>query len=264
MIACEAVTKSLGGRRVLDAISAKITPGKVLGLIGPNGAGKSTLVRTLAAETRPDEGRVTIDGNDAAALSPLALAKVRAMLPQSPELVFDFTVRELVLLGRTPHAQAETKACTAMVDRCLAAVGLAAQSELPATSLSGGERQRAHLARVLAQIGLGETGRYLLLDEPVSNQDPAWQLRLLDVVREVSHRGVGVAVVLHDLNLAARSCDELALLRKGTVAEVGPPADVLRPALLQDVFEVEAHVDQDPWVAGIPRVTFRSVSKPLG
>lgn len=257
MIEGDRVDKSLGGKLVLDGVCARIEPGRVLGLIGPNGAGKSTLLSVLAADARPDRGTLMIDGTIAASLSARELARRRALLPQTLELVFDFSVRDLVLLGRTPHADTETAACRKIADRCLKLVGLEGHADRTARALSGGERQRAHIARVLAQIGLGETGRYLLLDEPVSNQDPSWQLRLLDEIRALSRRDVGVAIVLHDLNLAARICDELLLMQGGAVVRSGTPAHVLDADTLGEVFDVDASVDADPWVPGAPRVSFR-------
>lgn len=257
MIVCEDVSKRLGTRRVLDGVSTALAAGEVLGLVGPNGAGKSTLLRVLAAETAADSGRVMLDGRRIEELPPAVLARTRAMLPQDVEVAFDFSVHELVLLGRTPHAVTETAACVAMADRCLGVVGLGEQAHLPVRALSGGERQRAHLARVLAQVGLGETGRYLLLDEPVSSQDPAWQLQILERLRELAKGGLGVAVVLHDLNLASRFCDRLLVLHAGRAASDGPPREVLRPQLLREVFGAEAHVDEHPFDGGPPRVAFR-------
>jgi iron complex transport system ATP-binding protein len=264
VIACAGVHKSFGERRVLDAVDASVRPGCVVGLIGPNGAGKSTLLRVLAGELTPDAGTVTLDGVPLKQLRVRELALARALLPQSVELAFDFTVRELVLLGRSAHSPVETKACAEVVQSCLEVVGLERRANDLATSLSGGERQRAHLARVLAQIGLGKTGRYLVLDEPVSSQDPAWQLRLLEILRGVARRGAGVVMVLHDVNLAARSCDELVLMHEGRVAHRGVPSEALEPARLREVFDVEASVDADPASPSAPRVSFRlSEQNPL-
>lgn len=254
---CVNVVVKRGGRAILAGASLTLEPGRVLGIVGPNGAGKSTLLRVLAGQTRPDEGSVQLGERDVFSMKPRDLARVRAMLPQHFEVVFEFTVRELVLLGRTPHAHAETPACRAVVDRCLERVGLSKLADLSVGALSGGERQRAHLARVMAQIGLDAADRYLLLDEPVASQDPSWQLRILEQADALAASRVGIALVLHDLNLAARSCDEIVLMAAGRVVRSGAPAEVLVADTLAEVFEVEAHVDQDPWDPAVPRVSFR-------
>ncbi len=262
MIAGRAIDKRLGGRAVLAGLSVEVERGSVLAIVGPNGAGKSTLLRVLAGELAVDAGAVTIDGDAVGALDERALARRRALLPQHAELVFEFEVRELVLLGRTPVERFETKACFAMADRCLTRVGLLERARELASALSGGERQRAHLARALCQIGLGETGSYLLLDEPMSGQDPAWQLRLLEELRTLAGAGVGVAIVLHDLNLAARISDRLMLLRDGRVIARGAPEVVLDPEPLSLAFDVDVEVDSDPWDPSIRRVSFRGRERP--
>lgn len=254
------------GRDLLTEVSLEVAGGEVVALVGPNGAGKSTLLRVLAGGLRPDDGTVSLDGDALTSLSLGALAKRRAVLSQELEVAFDFNVLDLVLLGRSPHDVLETPRGRAAAMAALEEVGLATHAALPVTSLSGGERQRAHLARVFCQLGFadreleGRPGRYLLLDEPVSQQDPAHQLSVMEHVRGVAARGVGVLVVLHDLDLAAASCDRLAVLAEGRVAASGPPSSVLEPALLERVFGVEAHVDRAPWEDGPPRVSFRRVT----
>lgn len=254
---CSNVGVAYGGKTILSDVSLALAPGRVLGIVGPNGAGKSTLLRVLAAQTRPDRGAVRLGERDAFSIAPRELARTRALLPQHFEVVFEFTVRELVLLGRTPHAQVETAACRAVVERCLERVGLGQLAELSVGSLSGGERQRAHLARVMAQIGLDPAERYLLLDEPVANQDPGWQLRILEQVTQLAASNAGVAVVLHDLDLAARACDQLVLMAEGRVVCAGAPREVLHAETLAKVFDVEVHVDDDPWDPSLVRVSFR-------
>jgi iron complex transport system ATP-binding protein len=255
MIELREISVSLGSRLVLDRATLELRAGKVLGIVGPNGAGKSTLLRVMAGETHPAKGAVSIAGRDAASYGTAELARLRAMLPQSTDLAFDFSTRDLVLMGRTPHSDFVTLECRKLADAWLERMGLSDRGALPASSLSGGERQRAHLARVLVQVG--STGKYLLLDEPLSNQDPAWQLRILDELRALSRRdSVGIAVVLHDLDHAASGCDEVALLHRGRVVAQGTPKEVFTPEGLGEVFEVDAWVDPDPRNTEVPRVTF--------
>jgi iron complex transport system ATP-binding protein len=250
---------SLGRREVLSKVDLSIDRGEVVALVGPNGAGKSTLLRALAGELVPSAGTVNVDGRDAHALGELELARLRAVVSQRAEVAFDFNALDVVLWGRAPHAAFETPACRAMAKRALAAVGLEGFERTAVSAMSGGEQQRVHVARALTQIGFGETGRYLLLDEPTSNLDPAQKQLLVGIVRQVRDAGAGVLIVLHDVSLAAWLCDRVALMKKGTIARAaGAPRDVLTPETLREVFEVEAAVDPSPFDSKMMRITFRA------
>jgi iron complex transport system ATP-binding protein len=178
-------------------------------------------------------------------------------MSQHVDLAFAFTALEVVLMGRAPHVPIETEACRTLALRGLRELGIEGLASRPYPTLSGGEQQRVQLARVLTQIGFGESGRYLLLDEPVSSLDPAQQHAALGCVRRIAQGGVGVLVVLHDLNLLAQYTDRLALLSGGRVRRVGAPRDVLEPALLGEVFDVEAHVSKLPWNEEAPWIVLR-------
>ncbi|MFO0548406.1 MAG: heme ABC transporter ATP-binding protein [Polyangiaceae bacterium] len=255
MIEASAVSVRLGRRVVLRGVSARLEPEKLTAIVGPNGSGKSTLLATLAGELALDGGRVLLDGAPMASVSLERRARSRAMLVQDPELAFDFTVGELVSLGRAVHDDLETSASKRIVAQCLETVGLADRASDVVTELSGGERQRAHLARVLSQLGLGETGKHLLLDEPGASLDPPWQLRVLEICRELAARGVAVGVVLHDLDLAGRFADHVIVLSTGVVAAAGPPREVLTEAVIERVFGARVTVEL---ANGAPRVTFHS------
>ncbi|NUO47716.1 MAG: heme ABC transporter ATP-binding protein [Polyangiaceae bacterium] len=253
------VSVTLGRREVLSKVDLSIDRGEVVALVGPNGAGKSTLLRALAGELAPSSGSVTIDGHDAHALGELELAKLRAVVSQRSEVAFDFNALDVVLWGRAPHAAIETPACRATAKRALAAVGLERFENTPVSAMSGGEQQRVHVARALTQIGFGETGRYLLLDEPTSNLDPAQKQLLVGIVQELRKKEVGVLIVLHDVSLAAWLCDRVALMKSGSMlVAAGTPRDVLTPETLREVFEVEAAVDPSPWDPKMVRITFRA------
>jgi len=260
VIACKNVSLTLGGHPVLQGVSLDIARGEMLGIVGPNGAGKSSLLGVLGRSIVPDAGVIELDGQDIASVDLRALARQRAVLLQNTTVSFELRVDELVLLGRSPHEPYETPACRAMAARAIEAVGLTSRASLGVDDLSGGERQRAHLARVLAQVGMGETGSYLLLDEPVSAQDPFWQLSVLAALQKLTAAGVGIAVVLHDLNLAARFCDSIGLLAGGQLLHRGPPREVLTSARLTSAFGVEAHIGDDPFDPSRPRVSFSAHS----
>lgn len=226
------------GRRVLDAVSANIGPGEVVGLLGPNGAGKTTLLRACLG-LQPVSGRVTLGGRPVGALSPRERALRAAYIPQDRGIAWPVTVAALVALGRIPHragAAADRKA----VDAALAALDLEALRDRPATALSGGERARVLIARALAQ-----EAPLVLADEPSAGLDPAHALALIARFRELAAAGRGVLVALHDLGLAARGCDRLLLLEAGRLVADGPPEAVLTPATLSRVYGITAHMGRD-------------------
>lgn len=249
MLSAESITLHLGGRPILEAVDLSVGPGEFLALVGPNGAGKSSLLRLMAGSLKPTSGRVCLDGLMLERQDPRSLACRRAVLPQSSLLNFPFTVHEVVCLGRSPHRTGAAR------DRQVAEEVMALTEVLPLagrryTELSGGERQRVELARVLAQIWPESTGesetektRYLLLDEPTSSLDLRHQQTVMRVARRLAARGFGVLAVLHDLNLAARNADRLALLAPGSegqggyLVRQGAPAEVLEADLLSAVYE---------------------------
>lgn len=230
MIECKNITVHLGRRLVLDKVSFLARAGEVTAIVGPNGSGKTTLLRTLIGEQHYT-GQATFDGTDIARLSPLELAKRRAVLPQSASIAFPFTVLELVRLGLTSGvATARGAAPDALLLDALARVGLRGYEGRLVQELSGGERQRAQLARVLVQIWdpvLDGQPRWLLLDEPVSALDISHQLMIMALARAYAQAGGGVIAVMHDLNLTSMYADHVALLGEGKVRVSGPPEDVL-------------------------------------
>ncbi|WP_017671493.1 ABC transporter ATP-binding protein [Blastomonas sp. AAP53] len=243
VLAAEDLTLQLGGRRVLDAVSARFTPGHVTAVLGPNGAGKSTLLACLAGLRTPDDGRVMLGGQPRDAIGLRDLARQIGLLPQGGDVHWDIDVASLVKLGRYPHRArwGETEADGIAVARAMAATDVTRFAARPMTALSGGERARVLLARVLA----GEP-QWLLADEPLANLDPAHQLDTLTCLRDFARGGAGVIVVLHDLNHAIRVADEVLLLCDGRVAAHGPPADVLTPQRIVDTYGVAAHIATTP------------------
>ena len=239
-----------GTQQVLDRVSLAIEPGEVLALVGPNGAGKSTLLRALAGDLVPRSGEVTLGGRELARWDRTALARSRAVLPQHDALRFALSVNDVVRLGRAPWSRPRDPRRDALaIERALRATGVEAVAARSYPTLSGGERQRVQLARVLAQLDpweVREEPRVLLLDEPVSSLDPAQQHHVLELAREVAHAGVGVAVVLHDLNLAAQYADRIALLHAGRLVALGRPGTVLTVRHVREVFGLSVRVLPHP------------------
>lgn len=240
----------LGRAELLRGVSLQLQPGRVTALLGPNGAGKSTLLGLLAGQRKPTQGQVWLAGRPLADWRADALARVRAVMPQHSPVAFDFLAADIVQMGRYPHRLQPSAQEGRIVPAALALADVAHLAERHYASLSGGEQARTQLARVLAQLWepVADAAkphgqpmpRWLLLDEPTAALDWAHQMQLMDTVRRWAHaEGVGVVAVLHDLNLALRYADHAVVLAKGAVVADGPCAQVLTPALVQQVWQVQ-------------------------
>ena len=240
--AAEAVTLSRGGRKLLDEVSLEVRAGEVLALLGPNGAGKSTLMSMLSGDMSPDSGRVMFHGREISDWSLIDLSRRRSVLLQDNQLMFPFTVHQVVEMGRAPwrKTQLEDEDNEAIAEAIAAAdIGHLGNRRVP--SLSGGERARTAFARVMA----GRTGM-LMLDEPTAALDLGHQEAVLGLARERAHQGDAVLVVLHDLNLAAAYSDRIALLREGQLVACDAPDRVLTSEILTDVYRTPVEVIPHP------------------
>ncbi len=226
-----------------DAVSFAVEAGEIFGIVGPNSAGKTSLLRLLTRVLTPARGDIRLDGRPVGALAHWELARQVAVVPQDAPRPFPFSVEQLVMMGRFPHAPRrffETAEDAAVTRAAMAATGTLPLAALPLEELSGGERQRAMLARALAQ-----QPRLLVLDEPTSHLDLRYQAETAELLRRLNReRGVTILLVSHDLNLAAELCDRLLLLHEGRVARVGTPAEVLEQSLLEAVFGCRVVVDK--------------------
>lgn len=229
MIAARSLLVRLDGRAALDGVSLTVGRGALVALVGPNGAGKSTLLRALAGLIRPAAGEVTLDGAPLAALAPRARARRIAWLEQGARAAWGMTVREIAALGRLPHGDA----AGAPVAVALASVGLDHMADRRIDRISGGEARRAMIARVLATAP-----EVMLLDEPCADLDPAQGFAVMRLLRREARSGRAVVVVLHDLALAARFADRMALLEGGRLVADAAPGVVMADALAGRVFGV--------------------------
>jgi iron complex transport system ATP-binding protein len=225
-------------RPVLQDITLEIYPGEWLSILGSNGSGKSTFLKLISRALVPQSGSVCLDGRAIHSQSALAVAQQLALLPQQPILPEGLTVRQLVSLGRSPHQpwwQWDLNGDDrAQIDRALSQTQLTQFADQPIDQLSGGERQRAFLALALAQ-----NPKLLLLDEPTTYLDLRYQLELLDLLKQLQGEGLTIVTVLHDVNLAARYSDRLALLKSGQLHCLGPLATTLTVEHLRQVFDLE-------------------------
>ena len=244
-----------GERVAVDGIDLTLERGERLALIGPNGSGKTTLVKALAGIVRPSRGEVSLDGRAVGALTDRERARRFALVPQTFDTPFAFAAREIVALGRTPHARPFGRLADSDHDaiaRAMTDVDATDLADRPFGELSGGERQRVILAMALAQ-----QSDILLLDEPTAHLDLAHELRVLDLVRELARsRDLTVIAVLHDVALAASHFERVVVLHRGRVAADGPAADIVTAPLLARVFAVAARVYWHEGVAAIvPRIS---------
>lgn len=225
-------------REVLRDVSLAIQPGECVGLLGPNGSGKSTLLKLLYGYLQPRAGTVRLRGRDLGGLSQHAIARAIAVVPQEAPETFGFTVAERVLMGRHPFLgpfEFETAQDLEIAREAMARTDTLRFRDRTFTEMSGGERQRAMIASALAQ-----TPEALLLDEPTAMLDIKYQAQIMRLLRELNQeRGTTIVVAVHDLNLAALSCQRLVLLKEGKIMHDGPPADVLDEALLASVYDVK-------------------------
>lgn len=250
------VAAKLGTRQVLSGANLDVAPGEIIGLLGRNGAGKSTLLRIACGLLAADLGTVQLDGRPLTQFSRRARARAVALVPQETHFPFPFSVAEVVLMGRTPHLGwlgFEGRRDFAVAHTAMAQLGIDALATRSVLSLSGGERQLAVVARALAQ-----QPRLLLLDEPTAFLDLRHRLQVLGRVRELVAAGASALVVSHDLAVAARTCDRIALLADGGILAVGPASAVLTPALLRASFGIEADVLRAP--DGYPIVVPRALA----
>jgi iron complex transport system ATP-binding protein len=250
MLHTEQLTLAYETTVVIHDLSLAIPAGKITALVGPNGCGKSTLLRGIARLLAPRRGAAYLDGRAIHHIPTRELALRLGILPQGPTAPEGLTVRELVAQGRYPHQawfQQWALEDQAAVDRALEITSMADLSDRPIDALSGGQRQRAWIAMTLAQ----ETP-IILLDEPTTFLDLAHQIEVLQLLERLNHaESRTIVMVVHDLNHATRHAQHVIALRDGRMVAAGTPADVVTPALLQEVFGVEAEVLPDPRT-GVP------------
>jgi iron complex transport system ATP-binding protein len=245
---------------VLRDVTLRCESGAFVGLIGPNGCGKSTLLRVLSGVLRTEQGSVLLDDRPLSGFSPRDIARCIAFVPQEEKAAFEFSVQDVVLMGRFPHRARLHGPSTedyAHVERALIAADIVPLKHRAITELSGGEHRRVLLARALAQ-----QTPLLLLDEPTAHLDITHQAELMQLTHDLTRCNgsaggdssscpIGALAALHDLNQAAEYCDHLILMREGRILAQGTPEDVLLPTYLRAAYNAEAQIGRNP-VTGRP------------
>ena len=231
-------------------------PGHVTAIVGPNGSGKSTIVRAMLGRVAIERGTVLVAGRDTRAIGPVEFARLVAVVPQRETPAFPAPVHDLVSLGRYPHAHGFSRwtvADTGAVERAIVQAGVAELTDRSSDELSGGEWQRVRIARALAQ-----EARAMVLDEPTTFLDVGHEMAVFELLHRLAREGMAILLVSHQLNLVARFADTMVLLHRGAVAASGPPLDVMRGDILEQVYEWPLVVTRDPAVGAPALVPLRA------
>lgn len=252
----EGVAVGYGDRLIIEPMDVAVPAGEVTAIIGPNGCGKSTLLKALSRTMPLAAGAVYLDGRAIAEMPTAEVARKMALLPQAPEAPGGLTVGELVALGRYPHQRGFGRLSARdreIIAWALAITHLDDFSGRALDALSGGQRQRAWIAMALAQ----DTD-LILLDEPTTYLDMAHQLEVLELLCSLNkEQGKTIALVIHELNLAARFADWMIALKDGSIRGAGTPEEVMTPAMLREVFGLDALIEPDPWTGRPSLVSYR-------
>jgi iron complex transport system ATP-binding protein len=246
-----------GDRHILKNIDFSVRKGEFLGIVGPNGSGKTTLLKSILNYLKPASGSVHVNGMDVESLGSRELARIMAVVSQVISVSFEFSVEDIVMMGRTPYINGSEKQEDYEIAReAMKKTSTYEFRDRPVTQLSGGELQRVIIARAFAQSPM-----ILLLDEPTSHLDIAHQIDILGLVKEASRNDMSVIAVIHDLNLAAYYCDRICLLKEGQIVAAGQPDTVLTPKNLHYAFNIQIDVSVSPTTRSL---YIMPVLEPLG
>jgi iron complex transport system ATP-binding protein len=235
------ISVDIDGRRIVNDVHVDVPDRTFVGLLGPNGSGKSTILKTIYRVNHPEAGQVLLDGRDLLAMRPKDVAQRVAVLAQETTVEFDFTVFEMVMMGRTPHKRAfdrDNDTDRSIVAHAIERVGCEDLAHRSFNTLSGGEKQRVLIARAIAQ-----GADHLILDEPTNHLDIRYQLDVLELVAEL---GVTILAALHDLSLAALFCDTVYLMTDGMIITGGPPASVITTEMVRHAYGADVLVIEHP------------------
>lgn len=241
MVTVSNITKTYGGRPVVDQVSVSIEKGKITSFIGPNGAGKSTLLSIMSRIMTQDAGEVFIEEKEIREWKSNDLAKKISILKQSNQVSVRLTVRELVSFGRFPYSQGRlSKEDWEFVDQAIAYMDLADMQDKYLDQLSGGQSQRAFIAMVIAQ-----NTEYILLDEPLNNLDMKHSVQIMKVLRRlVSELGKTIIVVIHDINFASCYSDRIVALKNGRLVKEGTVDEMIRTEVLQEIYDMDIPIEE--------------------
>lgn len=248
------VTKKVNEKTILKDIDVIVKNGEFVGILGPNGSGKSSFLKTIYRTMKPDAGWISLANKDIYSLTPKEVAKQIAVVTQESSIDFDFTVQEILMMGRYPHKsyfQSDTNEDLKLIETVLQQVGMEKFATQSFFTLSGGEKQRVLIARAMMQ-----QSQLLVLDEPTNHLDIQSQINIMLLLKQLN---CSILTALHDLNIASIFCDRLYLFSSGEVIASGTPYEVFRPDLIRKVFNVETEVRIHPQTLK-PHITFLPIS----
>ncbi len=245
------ISYKIDEKYILNNLNLEIFPGKILTVLGPNGAGKSSLIRLIAGDTNPTNGQIIYNNNDLKTLSLEARSKIRAVMSQSQLISFDYNVQEIIEMGWVERginniSSDFKKSVFEVARKC----NIEKLLQRKFNTLSGGEQKRAHLARTLLQLWSPletKTNRYLILDEPLNNLDLFQKVNTMNIIKEMSKKKkFGIILIIHDLNLAAKYSDYLAVLLEGKLKFYGKPKEVLTTKRILKIYRLKMKVSSNP------------------
>ena len=241
------ISYKAGDVNILNDVSLSVEKGEIVSLVGPNGAGKSTLLNILTGDINPDSGEVFYENFNLNELNILDRSFYRSVMSQSQQIVFDFSVKEIIEMGWLDKGNAQF---SEHFDQAVLDISSVCQLdnllERKFNRLSGGEQRRVHFARTLLQLWRPSDSMdpaYMLLDEPTANLDLYFEIKLMEIIKNKAVNNVGVFLILHDLNLAAKFSDKIALINKGKIVSYGTPREVLKPNILEEIYNLKMDVD---------------------
>ena len=241
------ISYKAGDVNILNDVSLSVEKGEIVSLVGPNGAGKSTLLNILTGDINPDSGEVFYENLNLNELNILDRSFYRSVMSQSQQIVFDFSVKEIIEMGWLDKGNAQF---SEHFDQAVLDISSVCQLdnllERKFNRLSGGEQRRVHFARTLLQLWRPSDSMdpaYMLLDEPTANLDLYFEIKLMEIIKKKAVNNVGVFLILHDLNLAAKFSDKIALINKGKIVSYGTPREVLKPNILEEIYNLKMDVD---------------------
>ncbi len=251
MVTVRSITAGYGSHTALRDVDFKVDEGEFMGILGPNGSGKSTLLRVISGVLKPWNGEVLISGKKVFEIKRKEVAKLLAVVLQESHVAFDFTVSEVVLMGRNPYLrrfQMEGEEDLRVARESMEVTDTLHLMERSIHELSAGERQRAVIARALAQ-----KPRILLLDEPTAHLDIHHQIEILDLLKRLNREGLTILMVSHDLNLASEYCERIIFLKEGKLIASGSSTEIFQPSLIEEVYQIKPLVEKNP-ITGRPMV----------
>ena len=228
-------------KKICDKIKLQVNKGEFVGIIGPNGSGKSTLLKNIYKVLKPKGGTIYLNSKDLIKSSNREAAEEMSIVAQENNVGFDFSVKEIVLMGRYPSKklfEGSNSQDIQIVRDALEEVGMESMEKKSFSKLSGGEKQRILIARAIAQ-----DTEFMILDEPTNHLDIGCQIKILKLLRTLKKT---ILISLHDLNMAAEYCDRIYAIKDGKIVDSGTPKQVLKPELIKELYKVDAYIQTDP------------------